>query len=148
MRSISQALALCAVLALVWPGLAAAEQSRDLGEYVVHYNAITTDFLTPQVARAYGITRSKNRGMINVTVLKKQMGLGGQPQRAQITVAARNLNNQTKTVQPREVNEAGAIYYIAEFPISDRETVEFNLTLAIEEGPTEVFSFRQQFFTR
>jgi hypothetical protein len=148
MRQILFALVLCTLAALGLPGIATAEQSKDVGDYVIHYNALTTDFLTPPVAQAYGITRSKNRGMINVTVLKKQMGMASQPHRAVVEVAARNLNNQTKSVQPREVSDGGAIYYVAEFPVADRETIEFNLTVAIEGGPTETLTFRQQFFTR
>ena len=53
------------------PHSAAAENSMDFGEYVVHYNALATDFLPPQVARKYRITRSRNRGMVNITVLKR-----------------------------------------------------------------------------
>ena len=42
-----------------------AENSRDFGQYVVHFNALATDQLPARVAREYRITRSKNRGMIN-----------------------------------------------------------------------------------
>ena len=62
------------VLALHWPLSATAEQSDFFGDYTVHYNALPTDVLQPAVARSYGITRSKNRVLLNVSALKKVMG--------------------------------------------------------------------------
>ena len=56
-----------------------AENSKDFGQYVVHFNALATDQLPARVAREYRITRSKNRGMINITVLRKVLGSPGQP---------------------------------------------------------------------
>ena len=50
--------ALCG-LALALP--AAAENSVRSGDLVVHYNAVPTTSLTPEVARQYAITRSANR---------------------------------------------------------------------------------------
>ena len=48
-----------------------AEISQEFGAIKVHYNAQTTDQLLPDVARAYKIERSKTRGMITMSVLKK-----------------------------------------------------------------------------
>ena len=52
--------------------LPATEGSRDFGDYVVYFNAMNTDSLTPDVAREYGIVRSKSRAMLNVSIHKKQ----------------------------------------------------------------------------
>ena len=49
---------------------AAAEQSQTFGDYEIHYNALTTDQLSPEVAKAYGIVRSGSRAMLNVSVLR------------------------------------------------------------------------------
>jgi len=64
-------LKLAAVLLLFPCHLALAQQSQDFGEYVVHYNALNTNLITPQVAQAYGIRRSSSRALLNITVLKK-----------------------------------------------------------------------------
>jgi hypothetical protein len=45
--------------------------SSDIGEYIVHFSAQTTDQLSPDIARAYNIVRSKNRAMLNVSVIRK-----------------------------------------------------------------------------
>lgn len=48
-----------------------AEQFKNFGDYTVHFSAFTTDILTPEVAKSYRIPRSKNRALLNISVLKK-----------------------------------------------------------------------------
>ena len=125
-----------------------AEQSRTFGDYTIHYAAFTTDLLSPEVARLYKIRRSKNRAIINISVLKKVMGTTGQPVKAQVDASATNLNRQMKSLTTRELSSNGAIYYIAETAVNNEETLNFDLNI-IPEGETVAlsFSFRQQFFT-
>jgi len=125
-----------------------AEQSKAFSDYVVHYNAFSTDMLQPAIAKQYGITRSKNRAMFNISVQKKIMGTTGQPVVAEITGRATNLTGQTKALQPRKIVEDTAIYYIGELSISHREVLDFdfNITPAGEKNPFHL-KFRQQFFT-
>jgi len=125
-----------------------AEQSKTFSDYVVHYNAFSTDMLQPAIAKQYGITRSKNRAMFNISVQKKIMGTTGQPVVAEITGRATNLTGQTKALQPRKIVEDTAIYYIGELSISHREVLDFdfNITPAGEKNPFHL-KFRQQFFT-
>lgn len=128
---------------------AKAENSQTLGDYVVHHNAFTTDVLEPEVAKEYNIRRSKNRGMINIVVLKKVMGTTGEPVTASINGTATNLNGQLKTLDVREVHKGKAIYYIAEFSVSHKETLDFNLQVKpAGMKATHSVKFRQQFYTR
>ena len=69
---------------LAFSGSLLAQQSQDFGNYVVHYNALNTNLIPPQMAQAYGIRRSPNRALLNVTVLRKVMDTPGTPVRAQI----------------------------------------------------------------
>jgi uncharacterized protein DUF4426 len=139
------ATALSCFLAL--PSPARAEQSQDFGPYVVHYNAITTDTLLPEVARVYNITRSKNRAMLTLSVLKKVMNTTGMPVAAAITGSATNLNGQLRTLDMREIREGNAIYFVSEIPVAKRETLDFNLQI-IPKGSSSTFTvkFRQEFF--
>jgi hypothetical protein len=125
-----------------------ADQSKDFGDYTIHYNAFTTDVLTADVARSYNITRSKNRALLNISVLKKVMDASVKPVRAQVQASATNLSAQLKTLEVRELNDQGAIYYIAESQVNHRETLKFEIavTPAGEEN-TYRLSFSQQFFT-
>ena len=131
---------------LIWP--ASAEQSKDFGDYTIHYSAFTTDMLSADVASGYNITRSKNRAILNVSVLKKVMDTSIKPVRAQIQASATNLSAQLKTFDVRELNDQGAIYYIAEIPVNHRETLKFEIAVTPDgEQNTYRFSFSQQFFT-
>jgi hypothetical protein len=126
-----------------------AENSQDFGDYVVHYNALATDMLPPQVAREYQITRSKNNGMINITVLKKVLGSPGQPVHAEIEAAARNLTGQTRNIRMRELRDGNAIYYIGEFGVANEETLKFRIRVRPQDSPDffEV-EFNQDFYTQ
>ena len=128
--------------------LAGAEQSKTFGDYTIHYAAFTTDLLSPEVARLYKIRRSKNRAILNISVLRKVMGTTGQPVKAVVEATATNLNRQLKSLNTRELSSNGAIYYIAETSVNNEETLNFDLDI-IPEGETVAlsFSFQQQFFT-
>jgi hypothetical protein len=136
------------VLALITP-LSQAENSKDFGEYVVHYNSLSTDMLSPQVAREYRITRSKNRGMINITVLRKVLGSPGQPVHAMTQVSAMNLTGQGRKIRMREVREGNAIYYIGEFRVTNEETLKFDVHVR-PQGTREYLQveFSQAFYTQ
>lgn len=120
----------------------------EFGDFVVHYNAQATEMLPPEVARAYGIQRSANRAIVTVSVLRKAEGTIGQSVAAAITIDASNLTGQLKTVETREIQESGAIYYIGEIGVANRETLIFDITVR-PEGETKSFriKFRQQFYT-
>jgi hypothetical protein len=128
---------------------APAEQSTSFGDYTIHYSAFTTDILTPDVAKAYGIQRSKSRALLNISVLKKVLGTTGRPVRAAVQASATNLSSQLRRLNVRELNDAGAIYYIAETSVADGETLKFNIVVTPENEtvPTTV-TFDQQFFTQ
>ena len=88
---------------MLLPLTSPAEQSQTFGDYTIHYNAFTTDILEPSVARIYKIPRSKNRVLLNISVLKKVMGTTGQPVTAKIQATATNLSAQVKTLEMREI---------------------------------------------
>lgn len=125
-----------------------AAQATDFGDVVVHYNAVRTDFFNPQIARAYDIKRSKNKALLTITVLKKELDLPAQPMKASVEAEAINLSNQLKSFSMREITDTGAIYYIAEFPITNGETLDFSIKVTPEGGRTQTVKFRQEFFTQ
>lgn len=134
-----------AFLSLALP--ARAEQSQDFGDYVVHFNAVTTDFLAPQVARSYGIRRSRSRGLLTVSVMKRVLAGATQPVAAEVQAQAVNLNGQLKRIAMREVREERAIYYIGEFGLSGSETLDFEIHVRPEhKGESYTVRFRQRFY--
>lgn len=128
---------------------ARAESSQDFGDYVVHFNALTTDLLPPKVAAEYNIRRSGNHGLLNLVVLRKVLGAPGQPVTATVSGTATTLTGLQRTLNLREIREPNAIYYIADFGVDNEETLTFRLDVRPEgEKDTYQVQFRQQFFTR
>jgi hypothetical protein len=126
-----------------------AQQSQDFGDYTVHYNAMRSSMISPEIAKAYDIRRSDSRGLINISVLKNTAGDTSTAVKANITTTGRNLTGQTRTVEMREVSEGdGAIYYLGELSVRNMETFDFTATV-LPEGQEKPFDvkFRQQFYT-
>ena len=123
----------------------AGATNQDIGDHVVHFSAQTTDQLPPEVARAYSIVRSKNRAMLNVSVLKADDNSAVE---ADVAVKAVNLTGQLKSITMRQIEEQDAIYYIGEVAVANRETLIFDITVTPDgvDAPSEV-RFKRQFFT-
>jgi hypothetical protein len=122
----------------------AGASSSEIGDHVVHFSAQLTDQLPPEVARTYNILRSKNRAMLNVSVLKD----GKTPVEATVTVKTVNLTGQLKNVIMRKIQEQEAIYYIGETPVANQETLIFDISVT-PSGATEASNvrFKRQFYT-
>ena len=126
-----------------------AQQSQDFGDYVVHYNALNTNLIPPQVAQGYGIKRSSSRALLNVTVLRKVMNTPGTPVKAQVTAAGTNLTGQRRDIEIREISDQDeAVYYIGEFPVHNMESYQFTIEVTVDgESDPLMVKFRQQFYT-
>ena len=131
-----------------FPFNAFAEKSLNFGDYVVHFNAFRSDQLTPDIAKAYQLTRRNNRMVVNITVLKRTSEGKTLPTKANVTGFASNLTGQVKNLKFREIHDGNAIYYLAQDQISNRETLKFDIK-AVPEGETisAKIKFKQQFFT-
>ncbi len=129
---------------VVLPG---TEHMKDFGDYVVHFNAIGTDQLTEKVAAQYGIVRSRNRAMLNVSILRKTDGTMGTPVTGSVSASAINLTGQLKNINMREIKEGTAVYYIGETGITDGETLIFTVDVTpINEASRFTVRFKKQFF--
>lgn len=106
-----------------------AEQKQVLGSWDVHYIALNTTFLTPQVAKQYGIVRSKFNGLINISVLDRQ---DKSAQSVVLTGEAKNLLGVIKKLTFKQVTEGEAIYYLAVLPFSDQE--QYRISIEINDG--------------
>jgi len=141
--------ALLALLAGLGLGPALAENSTKVPGYTIHHNALTTDQLAPDVARRYGIQRSRNRGLLNVSVIKDAPGTTGTPVAATVKATSRNLQGLIREVDMRETRDGTAVYYLGEFPVEHQETLSFTLQVR-PQGETSSYAaeLSQQFFTR
>lgn len=127
--------------------LGATESSRDFGDYVVHFNALTTDQLTPEIAGEYDIVRSKNRALLNVSILRKNDAGGTTAVPGAVAASAVNLTGQLKDLLIREIREGEAIYYIAETPVTNGESLIFTVDVTPQnEASRFTVRFQKQFF--
>ncbi|MDZ7642765.1 MAG: DUF4426 domain-containing protein [Woeseiaceae bacterium] len=123
----------------------AEDTSVTVDGYTVHFSAQSTDQLPPEIARQYNIVRSKNRAMLNVSIIddSTRSSVTGN-----VTVKTVNLTGQLKNVNMRRIQEQEATYYIGEIPVANSETLVFDISV-IPDGqkdPIEV-RFKRQFFT-
>ncbi len=129
--------------------LSSTESSRDFGDYVLHFNALATDQLTADVARQYGIVRSPNRALLNVSILRKpdQPNGVGTPVSGSVSASAINLAGQFRNLTLREIAEGDAVYYIGEVPVSSGETLIFTVDATpMNESSRFSVRFMKQFF--
>lgn len=116
------------------------DRQEKFGDVTVHYNTFNSTFLTPDIAKAAQLARSKNQGVINVSVLKD-----GKPQMAQVSGTVKDLTSQSVNLKFREITEQGAIYYIAQFPVDQQETRTFKIDVKTGDK-TNTINFNQELF--
>lgn len=143
-----QLLALFLVSTLLAPLCAQAENSTTASGFTIHHNAFPTSTLTPEVAKAYGIQRSKFRGMLNVSVIKEKEGTTGTSVPARVDVNTRVLTGQSTRLPMREIKEQDAVYYVGEFPVQNEEKVNFVIAVTPDGSSDAVIvNMEEQFFT-
>lgn len=135
-------MALSLVLGLLLSYQVNAEQKQALGSWDVHYIALNTTFLTPQVAKQYSIVRSKFNGLINISVLDRK---DKSAQSVVLTGKAKNLLGVVKSLNFKQVTEGKAIYYLAVLPFSDQE--QYRISIDINNGLDQrTLKFQHKFY--
>ena len=120
---------------------------KDFGEFEVHYNALRTDELAPEVARAYGIERSANRVMLNVSLLRRNADGSTTPVAGRVSATAYNLNGQLKDLQMRRITEGSSVYFIGEVGISGAEILVFDIDASpADQSSKYSVQFKREFF--
>jgi hypothetical protein len=121
---------------------------QDFGDFEVHYNALRTDELTPEVARAYGIERSANRVLLNVSMLAKHPDGSTTAADGVVTATAYNLNGQLKDLQVRRISEGDSLYFIGEVAISGNEILVFDIDARPSGAPAGYqVQLKREFFS-
>lgn len=140
-RFITRTFALALLVSL--PFSSYAQNVVKFGDYVIHHTALPTDILLPEVARAYKIKRSKNRGMLNIVVQHKGKGIA-----AKVTGTGTNLNSQLKHLEFREIKEGDVTYYISSFRVTNKEVISFKVNVQpAGSSKTHTVEFKKEFYT-
>ncbi|MBK5353637.1 DUF4426 domain-containing protein [Pseudomonas sp. TH41] len=116
------------------------ERQETFGDVTVHYNTFNSTFLTPDIAKAAELVRSKNQGVINVSVIQE-----GKPLMAQVSGSVKDLTSQTVPLKFKQITEQGAIYYIAQYPVDQQEIRTFEIK--VQNGDKiNTINFNQELF--
>jgi hypothetical protein len=119
---------------------------QDFGDFQLHYNAVRTDELPVEVARAHGIERSGNRVILNVSMLAEAADGKTNPVDGTVEATAYNLSGQLKNLAMRRVQEGSSIYFIGEVGISGTEILVFDIDATPREGGgTYTVRFKREF---
>lgn len=136
----------CALLlSLGIAGHASAEQKQSVGYYDIHYVALGSTFITPNIAKTYGIKRSSYTGLINISVLDTSKE-GNPAIPVEISGIANNLLDARLDLVFREIREGDAIYYIAEVPYRDDQEINFQVAIKYGNKLNTQITFKQKFY--
>ncbi|AFY22312.1 MULTISPECIES: DUF4426 domain-containing protein [Pseudomonas] len=116
------------------------ERQETFGDVTVHYNTFNSTFLTPDIAKSAELVRSKNQGVINISVLKE-----GKPLMAQVSGSVKDLTSQTVPLKFKQITEQGAIYYIAQYPVDQQEVRTFEIKVQTGDKINTI-NFNQELF--
>ncbi|KWV75653.1 DUF4426 domain-containing protein [Pseudomonas paracarnis] len=117
-----------------------ANRKKDFGDITVHYNTFTSSFLPAETAQKVGVVRSKEKGLINVTVIK-----GVSPVTAQVTGTVKDLGGKSEILTFKQIEEKSGISYLAPYSVTQREYKTF--TINVETGgKAHGFQFNQELF--
>ena len=115
-------------------------RQKEFGDITVHYNTFTSSFLQPETAQKVGVVRSKEKGLINVTVIK-----GVTPVAAQVTGTIKDLGGKSEVLTFKQITEKSGVSYLAPYSVTQREYKTF--TINVETGgKAHGFQFNQELF--
>ncbi|ROL77249.1 DUF4426 domain-containing protein [Pseudomonas vranovensis] len=139
-RLLSFLLTACLSVTAVAADAIKAERQEVFGDTTVHYSTFISTFLQPDIAKAAQLVRSKHQGVINVSVVK-----AGKPLVTQVSGTITDLTSKSVPLEFKQINEPGAIYYLAQYPVEQQETRTFKIEVGVN-GKTETISFNQELF--
>ncbi|MBA6327336.1 DUF4426 domain-containing protein [Colwellia sp. MB02u-6] len=144
MKNIINKLVLITLLALSVITTSSAENMKKMDGLNVHYIALGSAFLTPEIAKAYGIERSRYKGLVNISVLDNTQA-GNPSKTVFINGKARNDVGQIKSLEFTEVKEGDAVYYLAQVSYTNKETIYFDINIT-DKGKQHNLKFSQKFY--
>ena len=132
---------LAVLVALTATAAAGAAAVRETGAYAVHYNALPSDRLDPELAERHGLPHSADRFVVTVAVFRLD---SGRPVPAMIRGRATRPDGRMHALHIREIRERSGLYYVAELDAA----ASLDITLEVHVAgamPPETIHFSRQF---
>ncbi len=115
----------------------------EIDGYVIRHVLFNSTFVLPEVAKQYKLKRSNYESLLNISVNKKGVH-GGLPVKLQGT--AKNLMQQLKTLEFKEISEKDTVYYLAPVRVSGEELMHFDITVQVN-GQSLPLKFSQKVYS-
>lgn len=125
-------LATICTLLMVLPASASIASQQKFGDYTVHYSVFNSTFITPEVAKIYGLTRAGNRALVNISITREVDGKTSLGLPAKISGTATNLMQQQRTLEFKKISEGDATYYLADLRHTNEEVMNFVVELQVD----------------
>lgn len=110
--------------------------------YKIYYTSLSSMLITPTVAKAHNIVRSKRRIVTNITIRKDNEAIS-----AEVAGNTTNLFGQIFTMDFDLVEEPGAIYYLSNQLIDERDTLKFEINISPAGfDQSYILKFKRQYF--
>jgi hypothetical protein len=97
------------------------------GDYEMRYGIVPASELPAEVARTYGINRSKDRVVVNLSVLRRRVDALPLPIDADVAGDWATLTGEPQALEFRPIREGDAISYIAELTLTGQGAITFRL---------------------
>jgi hypothetical protein len=123
------------------PGFVAA------GDLELHYGFVPAGELPVDLAMTYGINRSQDRVIVNVSVLRRRAGALPLPIDAEVDGSWRTLVGEAQPLAFRPVLEGGAVSYIAELPAANQGPITLELRARPPQGVEMTARLTREFRT-
>lgn len=142
---ITQSLSLLLLIAsLSFSALADNRPYKEYGDLTVFFSAFNSSFIQPDIARSYNIVRGKDKGLVNIAVVKKGRA-GGIPARVKGTVS--NIFGQQQVLEFAEIREEGVVYYLAPFRFDKEDWMTFKIDVSPDaDKATHSLTFQRKFY--
>lgn len=126
--------------ALAVPTVYAQVHSRDYGQFTVRSSTVGSINLAEETAAEHGIERDPRRGVLNVTVLRREQRIK-KTVPASVSAYVMNLTGQRRHIDLQEITAEGRVSYVGTYQFTNGEVLDFRIQ-AKPDGSNEVFRLR------
>ena len=117
---------------------------KEFGNIKVYYSSFNSSFILPEVASTYNITRGKDKGLVNISVIVDDK-IGGKTALVKGTVS--NIFAQQQKLKFFEVREGNTVYYLAPFEFENEDSMTFKIQVQPDPNkPAYSLSFQNKFY--
>lgn len=96
-------------------------------EYELHYIALNSTFLEPEIARQYQLIRSKAMGLINISLIQVFPDGRRKAQTALVQGRVTNEIQQQNVLDFKQVIEGDAVYYLSQLQFAEGKNLRIDL---------------------